>query len=371
MKRVMLVFGTRPEAIKMCPLVNELKKREKLQTIVCVTGQHRQMLDQVLEAFHVVPDYDLSIMKDKQTLFDVTVNILERIKAVLETEKPDVVLVHGDTSTTFVTALACFYMQIPVGHVEAGLRTYDIYSPYPEEFNRQAVSIIAKYNFARFTKQTMADALHHIQTAEIDSVRFPMLSGAYQIIALLAHMEQHLATSGIGLRQVCDWAVTAHALRNCFDGETLALLERCGLLRFARIMTRLCERYLGLPPCPWTADASDALVDAMLSDVLEGGNFQAQYAKRPLADVLTDAYDVSGKGRNSLFRNYIRYLKKYLRQYEPWAKSRLWLPVFGVFLPARWGVRVLLGKRKQINLVHAVGMARERDKLLRELELYR
>ena len=144
----MLVFGTRPEAIKMCPLVNELKKREKLQTIVCVTGQHRQMLDQVLEAFHVVPDYDLSIMKDKQTLFDVTVNILERIKAVLETEKPDVVLVHGDTSTTFVTALACFYMQIPVGHVEAGLRTYDIYSPSPEEFNRQAVSIIAKYNFA-------------------------------------------------------------------------------------------------------------------------------------------------------------------------------------------------------------------------------
>ena len=148
MKKVMLVFGTRPEAIKMCPLVNELKKREELHTIVCVTGQHRQMLDQVLEAFHVVPDYDLSIMKDKQTLFDVTVNILERIKAVLEAEKPDVVLVHGDTSTTFVTALACFYMQIPVGHVEAGLRTYDIYSPYPEEFNRQAVSIIAKYNFA-------------------------------------------------------------------------------------------------------------------------------------------------------------------------------------------------------------------------------
>ena len=179
-----------------------------------------------------------------------------------------------------------------------------------------------------------------------------MLSGAYQIIALLAHMEQHLDSFGIGLRQVCDWAVTAHALRNCFDGETLALLERCGLLRFARIMTRLCERYLGFPPCPWTADAPAALVDAMLSDVLEGGNFQAQYAKRPFADVLTDAYDVSGKGRNSLFRNYIRYLKKYLRQNEPWAKSRLWLPVFGVFLPVRWGVRVLLGKRKQINLAH-------------------
>ncbi len=148
MKKVMLVFGTRPEAIKMCPLVNELKKREELQTVVCVTGQHRQMLDMVLEAFDVTPDYDLSIMKDKQTLFDVTTNILNRIREVLEKEKPDVVLVHGDTSTTFVTALSCFYLQIPVGHVEAGLRTYNIYSPYPEEFNRQAVSIISKFNFA-------------------------------------------------------------------------------------------------------------------------------------------------------------------------------------------------------------------------------
>lgn len=148
MKKVMLVFGTRPEAIKMCPLVKELKTRENIETIVCVTGQHRQMLDQVLEAFSVVPDYDLSIMKDKQTLFDVTTQILNKIKEVLEVEKPNIVLVHGDTSTTFVTALACFYLQIPVGHVEAGLRTYNIYSPYPEEFNRQAVGIIAKYNFA-------------------------------------------------------------------------------------------------------------------------------------------------------------------------------------------------------------------------------
>ena len=148
MKTVMLVFGTRPEAIKMCPLVKELKRRPSIKTVVCVTGQHRQMLDQVLEAFSVVPDYDLSIMKEKQTLFDITTNILERIRDVLTEVKPDVVLVHGDTSTTFVTALACFYMQIPVGHVEAGLRTYNLYSPYPEEFNRQAVSIIARYNFA-------------------------------------------------------------------------------------------------------------------------------------------------------------------------------------------------------------------------------
>lgn len=148
MKKIMLVFGTRPEAIKMCPLVNELKKRSTIQTIVCVTGQHRQMLDQVLTTFRVTPDYDLSIMKQGQTLFDITTEILEKIKNILKEIRPNVVLVHGDTSTTFVTALACFYLQIPVGHVEAGLRTYNIYSPYPEEFNRQAVGILSQYNFA-------------------------------------------------------------------------------------------------------------------------------------------------------------------------------------------------------------------------------
>lgn len=148
MKKVLVVFGTRPEAIKMCPLVIELKKRESLQTVVCVTGQHKEMLQAVLDTFNIVPEYNLQIMKESQTLFDITSNILNKIKEVLEIEKPDIVLVHGDTSTSFVTALACFYMQIPVGHVEAGLRTYNIYSPYPEEFNRQGIGIIAKYNFA-------------------------------------------------------------------------------------------------------------------------------------------------------------------------------------------------------------------------------
>lgn len=147
MKKVMLVFGTRPEAIKMCPLVKELKSREGIETLVCVTGQHREMLHQVLKVFDVTPDYDLDIMKDKQTLFDVTINILDRIRNVIEKERPDVVLVHGDTSTTFVTALACFYLRVPVGHVEAGLRTYNLDSPFPEEFNRQAVSIVSKFNF--------------------------------------------------------------------------------------------------------------------------------------------------------------------------------------------------------------------------------
>ena len=149
LKKIMVVFGTRPEAIKMCPLVNELKKNaDSFRTVVCVTGQHREMLDQVLRAFHVVPEYDLAIMKPRQDLFSITEDILLSIRDVLLREKPDLVLVHGDTSTTFVTALACFYLQIPVGHVEAGLRTYNLASPYPEEFNRQAVSIISKFNFA-------------------------------------------------------------------------------------------------------------------------------------------------------------------------------------------------------------------------------
>ena len=179
MKKVMLVFGTRPEAIKMCPLVNELKKRDAIETIVCVTGQHRQMLDQVLEVFRVVPDYDLFIMKERQTLFDVTTNILNKIRAVLEKEKPDVVLVHGDTSTTFATALACFYLQIPVGHVEAGLRTYNNYSPYPEEFNRQAVSVISHINFAppELTKENLlkegkqADTIYITGNTAIDALK--------------------------------------------------------------------------------------------------------------------------------------------------------------------------------------------------------
>jgi UDP-N-acetylglucosamine 2-epimerase (non-hydrolysing) len=148
MKKVLFVFGTRPEAIKMAPLIIELKNRINIKTKVCVTGQHKQMLDQILSFFNIAPDYNLSIMKENQTLFDVTINILDKIRIVLESESPNIVLVHGDTTTTFVTSLACFYLKIPVGHIEAGLRTNNLYSPFPEEFNRQAVSIISKYNFA-------------------------------------------------------------------------------------------------------------------------------------------------------------------------------------------------------------------------------
>lgn len=210
MKTIMVIFGTRPEAIKMCPLVNELKKRINIKVIVCVTGQHRQMLDQVLEAFGVIPDYDLSIMKDRQTLFDVTVNILDGIRKVLEERKPDMVLVHGDTSTAFATALSCFYLRIPVGHVEAGLRTYNIFSPYPEEFNRQAVSIISSYHFAPtdlsrrnlikegkipetiyVTGNTAIDALKTTVKADYDSEHLKWASDS-KLIMITAHRRESL-----------------------------------------------------------------------------------------------------------------------------------------------------------------------------------
>jgi len=209
-KKIMCVFGTRPEAIKICPLILEMKKRSSLDVIVCVTAQHRQMLDQVLQTFGVIPDYDLNIMQNRQTLFDITAAVLNGIKDVLEEVRPNVVLVHGDTSTTFVTALACFYLRIPVGHVEAGLRTYNIFSPYPEEFNREAVSIICRYNFAPtslardnllregrnpaniyVTGNTVIDAMRH--TVRSDYTH-PVLDwvGDNKLIFITAHRRENL-----------------------------------------------------------------------------------------------------------------------------------------------------------------------------------
>ena len=221
-----MVFGTRPEAIKMCPLVNELKCRKELKTIVCVTGQHREMLDQVLKAFSVVPDYDLSIMKEKQTLFDVTINILQGIKRILEEVRPDVVLVHGDTTTTFATALACFYLQIPVGHVEAGLRTYNLYSPYPEEFNREAVGIISEFNFAptALARENLlregksADSIYVTGNTAIDALKTTVRSDyqntyldwakGYKLIMITAHRRENLGEPMKhmfrAIKRVCD-----------------------------------------------------------------------------------------------------------------------------------------------------------------------
>lgn len=226
MKKIMLIFGTRPEAIKMCPLVNELKSRNFFDIKVCVTGQHQEMLMQVLEIFHVIPDYNLSVMKDRQTLFDVTTNILNKIKFILEKEKPDLVLVHGDTSTTFTAALACFYLKISVGHVEAGLRTHNIDSPYPEEFNRQAVGIIAAYHFAPtqlakdnliregknpssiyVTGNTAIDALKTTVCANYHHEQLEWAKGS-RLILITAHRRENLGEPMIhmfrAIRRVCD-----------------------------------------------------------------------------------------------------------------------------------------------------------------------
>ena len=210
MKKIMLIFGTRPEAIKMCPLVKELKSRKNIETIVCVTGQHKEMLNQVLDCFEIVPEYNLDIMQAKQTLFDITVNIMNKIKIVLEKEKPDIILVHGDTTTSFVSALCAFYMQIPVGHIEAGLRTYNINSPYPEEFNRQANSIIAQYNFAptELSKQNLIKegkdtstiyvtgntAIDALKTTVKEEYSHPILEwvGDKRLIMLTAHRRENL-----------------------------------------------------------------------------------------------------------------------------------------------------------------------------------
>lgn len=209
-KRIVVTVGCRPDCIKMMPLVKELKKRDELDTVLLSTGQHRQMLDQVFETFNEWPDYDLKIMKPGQSLFDITTNILGKIKDALETIKPDVVLVHGDTSTAFVTALACFYLQIPVGHVEAGLRTYNIYSPYPEEFNRQGIGLIAKYNFAptKLAKQnllnegkksetifvtgnTVIDAMQHTVKEDYNHPELDWV-GKDRLIFITAHRRENL-----------------------------------------------------------------------------------------------------------------------------------------------------------------------------------
>lgn len=210
MKKIMLIFGTRPEAIKMCPLALELKSHTFFDVKVCVTGQHREMLDGVLNVFGVSPDYDLDIMKPQQTLFDITTSVLDKMKLLLLAERPDVVLVHGDTSTAFVSALACFYLQIPVGHVEAGLRTYDIMSPYPEEFNRQAIDLVSQYSFAP-TEMAKANLLKEGKSPDmiyvtgntgIDALRYTVKNdymneyldwaGDSKLILITAHRRENL-----------------------------------------------------------------------------------------------------------------------------------------------------------------------------------
>lgn len=228
--KVLLVFGTRPEAIKMCPLVNELRRHPKhFEVVVCVTGQHREMLDQVLEVFSVTPEHDLSIMRENQTLFDVTGQILSQLQGVLETERPDLVLVHGDTTTSFAAALAAFYMRIPIGHVEAGLRTRNLGSPFPEEFNRQAVDLISDYYFAPtgLSQQNLLDegkppskifvtgntGIDALRTTIRDDYRHPHLDwvGGSPLVLITAHRRENL---GSPMRQMF------RAIRRVMDERT-------------------------------------------------------------------------------------------------------------------------------------------------------
>lgn len=208
--KIMSVFGTRPEAIKMCPLIKEFQSHADITSLVCITGQHRDMLKEVLETFTVKPDYDLNIMKKEQDLFDITINILDKIKSILIKEKPDLVLVHGDTSTTFTTALACFYLNIPIGHIEAGLRTYNMTSPFPEEFNRQAVGLVANYHFApteQAKKTLLAEgkdpksifvtgntAIDALKTTINPDFSHPILewAGSSKIIMITAHRRENI-----------------------------------------------------------------------------------------------------------------------------------------------------------------------------------
>lgn len=210
MKKIMAVFGTRPEAIKMAPLVLALQKSKAFEVIVCVSGQHKEMLDSVLDVFGIVPDYNLEIMRVKQDLFDITVNILDRIKAVLIAEKPDMVLVHGDTSTAFVSALACFYLQIPVGHVEAGLRTGNLKSPFPEEFNRQGIGLMADIHFApteqaklNLIREGKSNPIHVTGNTGIDALRYTIHDNAEKpkerLILLTAHRRENI---GVPMREI-------------------------------------------------------------------------------------------------------------------------------------------------------------------------
>ncbi|MBD5227490.1 MAG: UDP-N-acetylglucosamine 2-epimerase (non-hydrolyzing) [Bacteroidales bacterium] len=230
MKKIMLVFGTRPEAIKMAPLVKEFQKHpEKFETIVCVTGQHRQMLDQVLEIFSISPDYDLNIMKQGQDLYDVTSRVLTGMRSVLEEAKPDIVLVHGDTTTSTAAALAAFYRRIPVGHVEAGLRTHNIYSPWPEEMNRQLTGRIAEYNFAPtpLSRRNLLD--EGVDASKIQVTGNTVIDALYWVVEkikkdspLREHLTDSLKMAGYDVNRLCNGKklvlITGHRRENFGEG---------------------------------------------------------------------------------------------------------------------------------------------------------
>ena len=276
-KKVMLVFGTRPEAIKMAPLVKQFQRDEEhFQTIVCVTGQHRQMLDQVLKIFDIQPDYDLNIMKDGQDLYDVTARVLVGMRDVLTKVKPDVVLVHGDTSTSTAAALAAFYQRIPVGHVEAGLRTHNIYSPWPEEMNRQLTGRIATYDFAptQLSRQNLLD--EHVPEERIIVTGNTVIDALHMVVAKLKDDEsqrnklaQELLADGYDVSRLENGRrlvlITGHRRENFGDG----------FVNICRAIATLSERYPQvdfLYPMHLNPNVRNPIHDAFGRDLKELGN---------------------------------------------------------------------------------------------------
>lgn len=232
----------------------------------------------------------------------------------------------------------------------------------------RAVSEFPELPKGDYTASLMTDALEHLHYEKISNIKFPCLDFPYQMVSLLAHIERHMQSSGIGLRQICDWAMTIDVHRAEIGANELCMLEQCGLLYFAKVVTSMCEKYLGLSPCSWTSNIPDELKDALLADLLNSGNFHVQKSERRFTTYLADAY--GGKEKKSTIGNYVHYIQKRIEKEHPWAKNKYWILIFGIFWPARWGVRVLLGKRKKVNLMQAVSTAREREKLLREMRLY-
>ena len=236
------------------------------------------------------------------------------------------------------------------------------------ELHRSA-SIFPENAKGRYARAYMEDALQSAERCAIREYAFPVLSLPYQLISLLAHTERHMGSVGIGLRQICDWAITVHAHREEIGEEELTQLDKCGLFCFAKVITRMCERYLGLPPLAWTQDVSDEVADAVLLDIFQSGNFHVHGSTNRISAVMIDRTGENGTDRN-IVRNYIRYVQRRVKQNYQWAKSPLWIPLFCAYFPIQYFYRVLRGKRKLVSISGTIAMARSREKMLRDLNLY-
>ncbi len=340
MRKIMVVFGTRPEAIKMCPLVKELKREKEFHTVVCVTGQHKEMLQQVLKIFGICPDYNLEIMENNQTLFDITEKILSKMHILLQQECPDLVLVHGDTTTAFATALSAYYQQIPLGHIEAGLRTYNIKEPYPEEFNRRAVGILADYSFAPtqlakenlvkegknsntifITGNTVIDALKTTVSVDYNHEILEWAKGA-RLILMTVHRRENLGNSLYcifrGIKRVLDEVddiaiiypihknpeVRRAAFQVFKQHERIRLIEPLGVIDFHNIMDR---SYLILTDSGGIQEEATALGKPVL--VLRNTTERSEGVKNGTLKLIgTDSDDVA-RNFKELLADRDKYLK--------------------------------------------------------------